>query len=311
MLVYLDKNYDRPDIFRQTPLGSGNWEDLTITTNCPEECDYVVVLNHPTKDIQVKCRKGGRILIIQEPPYKSNDYLTDHFPYFDLIITAYDSSYSSHIKHAQAALPWLIDKTFQELLDLTPTENKQDKASWITTTKNLYQGHEARLAFLEHAKAKKDLIDLFGRGIHPLNDKFEGINPYKYGLAIENYSDFNYWTEKISDIYLSWSMPIYYGCKNIGDFFPERSFIKIDIFKPEEAMEIMEKAIRDKLWDKNKDAIKQARELILNEYQFFPFLSDLISNSMERTQHAKMMNAFIPLNPFRNRLIDKVKRYFK
>jgi hypothetical protein len=310
MLVYLHKNYNTPDLFRQTVSGSGRWNDIQFTTECPEECDYIVVLNHPVQNIKSKCRKGGRILIIQEPPYENNNYLIDHFPYFDIIISAFDKKYSPNIIHTQGGLPWLIDKDFQELCDLILVENKKlDKASWVTSTKNLNSGHEPRLKFLDQLKKRKDLVDLFGRGLNPIDNKFDGIYPYKYALAIENYSDNNYWTEKVSDAYLSWSMPIYYGCKNLHDFFPENSFIEIDIHKAEEAFEIIDKAIKDKLWDKNKNAIKEARELILHKYQLFPFVAGII-DTIKKNEDSDKISVFIPLDPNKSRgFVDKIKAY--
>jgi hypothetical protein len=40
-----------------------------------------------------------------------------------------------------------------------------------------------------------------------------------FHIAIENTSIKNYFSEKILDCFQARSVPIYYGCKNIGDFF--------------------------------------------------------------------------------------------
>ena len=44
----------------------------------------------------------------------------------------------------------------------------------------------------------------------------------KFSIAIENYSSENYLTEKVLDCFLSKTIPIYYGCPNIGEFFDIR-----------------------------------------------------------------------------------------
>jgi hypothetical protein len=67
-------------------------------------------------------------------------------------------------------------------------------------------------------------------------------------------------------------MPIYYGCTRITDYFPAESLIQIDINQPDAAMEIIQEAIASNAWQRNLDAIAYARELILNRYQFFPFM---------------------------------------
>src|SRR5687768_17715451 len=57
---------------------------------------------------------------------------------------------------------------------------------------------------------------------------------YRYSLAIENFSGPYYWTEKVIDCYLSWTMPLYFGCTNLADYFPAESFVQIDIHRSEE-----------------------------------------------------------------------------
>lgn len=310
MLVYIHSNYNYPNLLRQTPFLNGIWDNVQFTLDEVEECDYIIVINHPIRDIMTKCRKGGRILLIQEPPYERNNYLISYFNYFDIIITAFDKKYSSKIINTQAALPWLIDKNYEQLTTLLPMDHqKKDGISWVTSNSNVNPGHEPRLKFLEKIRETNLSVDLFGRGIKHIDDKFDAIYPFKYTLAIENYSDTNYWTEKISDAYLSWTMPLYYGCKNIEEFFPENSYVKIDIHKPYEAIEIIKKAIRDKQFDKNLQAIKEARELVLNKYQFFPFMTDLlINNSGDSKKH---IDCFIPKDPNKSGLINRIKSLMK
>lgn len=306
MLVYVHSNYNYPNLLRQTPFLNGVWDDIQFTFDEVDECDYIVVINHPTKDIKVKCRKGGRILLIQEPPYERNSYLIPYFSYFDVILTGFDKKYSSKILNMQAALPWLIDKNYQQLVKLPPPslDQKSDRLSWITSNSNVNPGHVPRLNFLERIKQADLNFDLFGRGIRHIDNKFDALYPYKYTLAVENYSDRNYWTEKISDAYLSWTMPVYYGCQNIEDFFPENSFIKIDIHKPEEAIEIIKKCIADKKFDKNINAIKVARELVLNKYQFFPAMTDLMKPN---PVNGKIIDCFIPSDINSVGIFNKIK----
>lgn len=310
MLVYIHSNYNHPNLLRQTPFFNGVWNNVQFTFDEVEECDFIIVINHSTKDIKVKCRKGGRILIIQEPPYERNEYLVPHFPYFDIIISAFDKKYSPNIVNTQAGLPWLIDRSYDQLITLPAMdEQKKNSISWVTSNSNVNPGHEPRLKFLEKIKQSDLNVDLFGRGIKQIENKFDAVYPYKYTLAIENYRDTNYWTEKISDAFLSWTMPIYYGCKNIEDFFPENSYIKINIHNPEEAIEIIKKAIVDRLYDKNLHAIIQARELVLNKYQFFPFITDFVNNISNDSQ--KYIDCFIPKDPNKIGLFNKVKSLIK
>jgi hypothetical protein len=47
-----------------------------------------------------------------------------------------------------------------------------------------------------------------------------------FGIAIENFSHRGYFTEKILDCFLMKTIPVYWGCSNIGDFFNEKGVLK-------------------------------------------------------------------------------------
>jgi len=295
MLVYLHSNYDFPDLLHQTPHNNGQWGEFQFTTNLLDKCDYIVVLNQPTKNIHTQCLKGGKIIITQEPPYERNSYLKLHFRFYDTIISAFKSDSKFKIINSQAALPWHIGKNYDELMSLVPNpETKKDKVSWITSNNNFFPQHKIRLDFIDYLKNQRFEFDLFGRGFSPIKDKFDGIYPYKYTIAAENYIANDYFTEKIIDAYLSWSMPIYAGCPNITNYFPAESMIKIDLNNPEESLDIIKNAVENKLWDKNIDAIKHARELVLNKYQLFPMLSDFIKNNLISNNSTNYVDTFVP-----------------
>jgi len=60
-----------------------------------------------------------------------------------------------------------------------------------------------------------------------LNDKialFESM----FSICPENTSERNYFTEKIIDCLVTRTVPVYWGCVNIGDFFDERGIIRFE-----------------------------------------------------------------------------------
>jgi hypothetical protein len=175
-------------------------------------------------------------------------------------------------------LPWFLKKDYSFLKKLEPG-SKNLNVSIVMSNSNILQGHTLRNSFLECLKKSEIAIDLFGRGINFIDDKFDALYPYKYSFAFENTACPHYWTEKIADCFLTWTMPIYYGASNINDYFPEESMLTIDINKPDEAIELVKKSIRDKRWEKNLNAIEHARNMVLDKYQLFPFIADLIKNN--------------------------------
>jgi len=58
-------------------------------------------------------------------------------------------------------------------------------------------------------------------------DKIDSFRPYQYSVCIENSSHENYFTEKITDCILNKTIPIYYGCSNVGDFYNDKGIIQV------------------------------------------------------------------------------------
>ena len=63
-------------------------------------------------------------------------------------------------------------------------------------------------------------IDLYGRGTpRPIQYKEDALLDYRYSIVVENAKTNNYFTEKLVDCLITGTIPIYWGCPNIGDFF--------------------------------------------------------------------------------------------
>lgn len=278
--IFVHKDWSFPDIMRQTPGCSGVWGDLQFTTSSfAFSCDLVVVLNAPTRHLLGRVRDNGLWLFTQESPIEIYRWHTRAFKYFDRVFSYWPADVSPNILHHQTALPWHINKTYDELKMISPEDdckNKRDAVSWVTTNAASKQGHALRLGFLDFLRKCSFPFSLFGRGFAPIEDKFEGIHPYKYSIAIENYSCNDYWTEKIADCFLCRTMPIYWGAKNITQYFPEEAMILIDPARPEAALDTIKRALDSDRFTKNFEYIEMARELVLEKYQFFPHVENLL-----------------------------------
>lgn len=316
MIVRIIKDWNTPDLMRQTPDYSGRWEDIEFTLDAVRECDYVIVLNRVPADTEVICPLENIWAMMQEPPVKEYRWLQKGYDSFFKIITPDTTLNGPGIVHDSLALPWHVNKSYDDLILLERPEDKPGNIAWITSSAKGRRGHQQRMKFLGALRGQID-FDLFGRGFNPIEDKFAGIYPYKYTLAVENHSSNFYWTEKISDCFLGWSMPIYYGCTNIDDYFPKESYIKIDIAKPEEAADIIRQAVSDRLWKKNLDAIEHSRNLVLQKYQFFPYMAGKIREDLEQCR--SKTKSLVKLKglpyaysmPYLTRVKQDIKRHVK
>ena len=294
------RNYTSPDLGRQTSACSHEWNGVRfLLDDINEPCDVVVVLNDISREITVECREIW--LIVQEPPVSS------YLDAFDRYSHLYDRVYCPKMKGFQencyashGALPWHVSVSYNQAKQLAVPEKRAD-LSWVTSNKNCFPGHKDRLEFLGLLNDSNINFDLYGRGFSLLEDKFEGLAPYRYSLAVENFSGPDYWTEKIADCFLSWTMPIYYGCTNIGAYFPEGSFVQIDITKPFVIDQIRNVLASDRA-EKNRGSIAEARMLVLEKYQLFPFIVDRITVNKQMARRKLVSNQNITSGSMRNRV---------
>ena len=114
---------------------------------------------------------------------------------------------------------------------------------------------------------KNDLIN---------ESKYNGLKDYSYSLCFENSSYDNYFTEKFTDCILSWTIPIYFGCSNIKNYFPEDSFYIVDINDLNNIDQVIE-IINRPITKKNIKSLEEARNLILNKYNIWSTINRIVT----------------------------------
>lgn len=103
--------------------------------------------------------------------------------------------------------------------------NKNKLISMITSNKLMCSGHEKRL---NYAAKFKGLIDIYGKGINPIDCKEEGLNDYMFSVTIENGLYSGYFTEKIIDCFATGTIPVYLGAPDIDEYFDKNGIIQLD-----------------------------------------------------------------------------------
>ena len=75
---------------------------------------------------------------------------------------------------------------------------------------------------------KFSFIDFFGGLGNNLQYKKDGLIQYRFSLAIENSNEPGYVSEKFYDPILTDTIPIYFGCSNIKNMWPQNGYILLD-----------------------------------------------------------------------------------
>jgi len=295
-LVRIVKDWDWPDLLRQTPDGRGIWDGIHFTLDDVMECDYLVMLNNRMKtETRAVCPPEHVWAIMQEPYEKGfSDWMVEGHECFARVLTHHIPSEDPKYVASHPAIPWHVNRTFDQLISC-PIPEKTNGLSWVIGDAMDLPGHIRRWSFLEFIGKANLPVDVYGKKIRYIEDKWDGLAPYRYALAIENNSGPDCWTEKLADCFLTWTLPFYYGCTNLESYFPEESFVRIDITRPRESIEKIRAAMAGQTWEKRIPALEEARNLVLQKYQMFPHLSRLIAAQPEESR--KKVNLTIP--PYR------------
>lgn len=271
---------------RQTPNSSARWGNCQFFINNDiEECDYWVVYDHLPVTEETVCPPDNVVLMTSEPPSVKR-YDRSFLSQFAVVLTCDPDVAHPNMIRSHPASPWHVgrktlangtssfSKNYDELVTIGSFEKKK-LLSVISSNKADTPGHRLRLRFVQAlADHFGERIDIFGRGIREIADKWDAIFPYKYHVTIENSAFPDYWTEKLSDCYLAGAYPIYYGCPNLDGYFSTGAFTRIDIQDVGSAIGAMERVLEENTYERAIREIKHARQLILNKYNIFAVIAE-------------------------------------
>jgi hypothetical protein len=281
------------------------WDEFAFTAETLPETDALLVFNQPSGKLEIVCDPGKSIAFMMEPgdPHQ-NPWMFSQQDQYAKVFSPLHNSPNTVLSHGY--LGWLFahDRDFLSAMDIP---EKTNDISCIASTLTQLKGHRDRVQFVNFLRKRLPGIDFFGKGTKHLQDKMDGLLRYRYSIAIENSSAPFYFTEKINDCFLSYTVPLYYGCKNIGQYFPERSFINIDINDPEKAVRQVEKYLFENDWQERISALQEARELVLNKYQ--PLAGAAAVLREIQTAPAREKITLMPVTPsLRKRIVHKLRQ---
>jgi hypothetical protein len=103
--------------------------------------------------------------------------------------------------------------------------DKTKLVSMIASSKKSCPAHLYRHKMIEKFRGK---CDHFGRGFNELSNKIDGLKEYCFSITMENGNYPNMISEKITDCFMTGTIPVFYGIKNIGDFFDSNGIIELN-----------------------------------------------------------------------------------
>ena len=248
-----------------------------VTSEALHDCDWLVVLDEPPRNFSTDIPRGRRIVILTESP-EIKTYRTGYLEQFGTVISPMLlKSYSGTVIRSQSALPWMYgDEDLADLAQLIPAV-KACAVSVVIRRKTQTPLHRARLKFVDLLQRRLgDRLYVFGRGFHEIANKREAIDPFKYHLALENNAQEHFWTEKVADAWLGWSLPLYSGCPNLSDYVPSEAFIRLELNSLIASVDTVERCLDKDPYDSLVPAIGVARRRLLDQHNIFALLERVI-----------------------------------
>lgn len=313
-------------LLRQTPGYSGQWGSCQFVLNEPvEQCDWWFVCHDSAlQETQTCICDPSHIVYISMEPRDLHPI--GFYRQFSKLILC-DPNVKHNSIYQRNGITWWaginvgfndghqfspqVNHDYDSLHSMAPPPEKLNRISIITSTKDLWPGHRDRLDFIEKLKRSSlsEKIDFYGHGYNPIADKLDAILPCRYHIALENTVLDHYWTEKIADAYLGYALPFYYGCANIGEYFPGGSFHRLDICS-DCAISQLEAILDGDMYTECIPHIMAARKSVLDNYNLFALMASVANVNANRLRLCTLRPPGLR-RPLARKALSGLKRIFQ
>jgi len=229
--------------------------------------DYIVLSDHSIHKVDRYANKKVYGWLLESPHITSHAYqfAKDNYEKFEKIFTFKKELLELSDKFVSIPLGgcWL-NETERKIYD------KSKMTSIIASPKRQTEGHRLR-----HDVIARFPIDAYGGGYQKVENKIEALKDYYFSVIIENCKEDYYFSEKLIDCFMCGTVPIYWGCPSIGDFFDVDGMI---IFNDLNELEQTLKSITTGWYHQRKQAIENnfelAKKYLVAEDEIYKFLKN-------------------------------------
>ena len=148
--------------------------------------------------------------------------------------------------------------------------NKTQFISIVASKLNHRPGHILRHTVIEKYK---NLVRALGRGYKGFGKNWEAFAESMFSIVIENCKSDGYYTDQIGTPLACGTIPIYWGCSNIGDYYDIDGIITFDTL--EELHKILLN-LRPADYYKREKSIKNNLEIVRRDYNAGNFLWEAV-----------------------------------
>ena len=259
-----------------------------FTQDCGcRDYDWLVVFDEmPVKSEELACPREHTILATWEP-VSIKGYSRAYTRQFGHLLTNRPPEAEKHPHYflGRGYYLWFSGRVNYIDTAAAVMPEKTQLVSTVCSSKQMrHTSHFARYRLVERLSRDIPEFDWYGQGVRPIYRKYDALDAYKYHVAIENHIGAHHWTEKLADAFLSECLPFYAGDPALTEIFPADCYITIPIDDPTEAVRIVKAAIENGEYEKRREAILEAKRLILTKYNFWHQVIEVIESSQSSSQ---------------------------
>jgi hypothetical protein len=272
--------------FRQTPDQDGIFGRTAFGAEpTGHAAEWLVVCDEPPPGLRSRVPLDRRILFLGEPP-SIKVYPASYLNQFGIVVGPIPlPGYKGCQIRQHSSLPWHYGRsrrfTWRELAE---NKNKSRMVSVFCSSKMINLQQALRIRFVEELKKRfGSLVQHFGNGFRQVEDKADGLAPFRYTVVLENNILDGFWTEKLADAYIGHCFPIYAGGKIPAADFDPLARLEIDLFDADASLRAIERLIRTFDVDGCRARIRKQRRRVMLHHNFFAVASRIIEARLDRT----------------------------
>jgi hypothetical protein len=258
--------------------------------------DVVVFFNH----INLPIKKNSKVFVFPHEPTWAGSHQLNYPKDNDITVFGFDKKFYSPQEVCVETLahtfyggrgPWIdkkADWTYNTLININPTKTRN--ISSVITKLNSDDinpegcSYRSRHNLNQYLIENAPFIDFYsGWDLKKESDKKSSVESYRFSIALENQYTKNWITEKFYDSILYNTVPIYMGCTNLQEIYPECGyFIFEDVTNHKQCLELINhiEDNSEELYNKMLPEVLKIKEKYFNNYNLLKKINNLCNDGI-------------------------------
>ncbi len=239
--------------------------------------------------------EGKTFFVSSENIFSADYYLQNEnqefLKQFDQVISCHPTLLHN-ATFAPPFLPWMLNQAHRtvfishardfEFLRTLRMPEKPKLLSVFCSSKTFTPEQRVRLDFVKKLKAYfGNDLDWFGSGVNPIPEKWDGLAPYRFSIALENRTTPGMYTEKILDPFLTYTVPVYWGAPDIKSYLPLQRQQILDLRNLDESVHKIKALVERPANELFEEHLIAGRTAVLGPLHFLTRIVRILEGAIE------------------------------